>query len=313
MISGIDISTYQQNVDFAKLKESGIKFVIIRAGYGKYANQKDNMFESHYKKAKAAGLKVGAYWYSYADSTADAKLEAQTCISVIKGKQFEYPIYFDLEERKQFNKGRSFCDSLVTAFCDTLEAAGYYAGLYISRSPLQSYISSSVANRYALWVAEYGSKLNYSGKYGMWQNSSTFRANGYNGNLDHDYCYVDYPKVIKESGKNGYTATDTGSTTSTVKKKTIDKLAREVIDGKWGNGDVRKQKLTAAGYDYIKVQAKVNELLSKKKSITEIAKEVIAGKWGNGTDRARRLAAAGYDYNTVQKKVNELLKKAALK
>lgn len=309
MKNGIDISTYQQNVDFAKLKASGIEFVIIRAGYGKYTSQKDNMFESHYKNAKAAGLDVGAYWYSYADSAADAKLEAQACIQIIKGKKFEYPIYFDLEESKQFRKGRAFCDGLVTAFCGALEAAGYYAGLYISRSPLQSYISSSIANRYALWVAEYGSKLNYSGTYGMWQNSSTFRANGYNGNLDHDYCYVDYPKLIKASGKNGYTASDTTPTTPMTPKKTIEELAKEVIDGKWGNGETRKQRLTAAGYNYDKVQAKVNELLSKKKSITEIAKEVIAGKWGNGTERARKLTAAGYDYNAVQRKVNELLKK----
>lgn len=204
MTQGIDISTWQRNVDFKKLKAAGISFVIIRAGFGKYLSQKDNMFESHYSAAKAAGLDVGAYWYSYADTAADAKTEAKVCIEAIKGKKFEYPIFFDLEERKQFNKGRSFCDSLVTAFCGTMEAAGYYSGLYISRSPLQSYISSSVAQRYALWVAEYGSRLNYSGKYGMWQNSSTLRANGYSGNLDHDYCYIDYPTAIKAAGKNGY-------------------------------------------------------------------------------------------------------------
>jgi GH25 family lysozyme M1 (1,4-beta-N-acetylmuramidase) len=138
---GIDVSQYQQNIDFKKVKASGVDFVIIRAGFGKYANQKDPYFERHYKAAKAAGLKVGAYWYSYAASVEEAKAEAQTCINAIKGKTFEYPIYFDLEERSQFAKGRAFCNSLVKTFCNALEHAGYRAGLYISRSPLQQYRS----------------------------------------------------------------------------------------------------------------------------------------------------------------------------
>lgn len=204
VVQGIDVSTYQRNVDYNKLKAAGIKYVIIRAGFGRYISQKDIMFESHYAAAKAAGLDVGAYWYSYATSMEDAKREAQTCIEAIKEKKFEYPIYFDLEEAEQLKKGRAFCDSLVNVFCTTMEAAGYFAGLYISRSPLQTNISASVANRYALWVAEYASKCNYTGSYGMWQNTSTFHALGYNGNLDHDYCYVDYPTAIKNGGFNGY-------------------------------------------------------------------------------------------------------------
>lgn len=201
---GIDISQYQTNVDFKKVKASGINFVIIRAGYGKYVKQKDPLFETHYKNAKAAGLDVGVYWYSYALSVEDAKLEAQTCLSVIKGKKFEYPIYFDLEEQNQFAKGRSFCDSLVKAFCGEIEKAGYFAGLYISRSPLQQYISASVANKYALWIAEYASKCNYGGTFGMWQYTSIGRIDGISGNVDCDNCYVDYPTKIKNAGLNGY-------------------------------------------------------------------------------------------------------------
>ncbi|MBQ1482671.1 MAG: hypothetical protein IIZ28_03780 [Erysipelotrichaceae bacterium] len=89
----------------------------------------------------------------------------------------------------------------------------------------------------------------------------------------------------------------------------IEELAREVIQGKWGNGQERKDKLTAAGYDYSEVQGKVNELLTtEKEKIEAIAKEVIRGKWGNGQERKDRLTAAGYDYSAVQAKVNELLK-----
>ena len=178
--------------------------MIIRAGYGRSITQKDPYFETNYKKAKAAGLNVGVYWYSYANSVADAKAEAATCIKAIAGKTFEYPIFFDLEERSQFNKGRDFCSNLVTAFCGELEKAGYFAGLYISRSPLEQYISRDVAKKYTLWVAEYGGKLNYSGDYGIWQNSSTWRVNGISGNVDHDYSYIDYSSIIKKGGYNGF-------------------------------------------------------------------------------------------------------------
>jgi len=107
-----------------------------------------------------------------------------------------------------------------------------------------------------------------------------------------------------------YDAEESSATPSAT--KSVTEIAKEVIAGKWGNGDERKKKLTAAGYDYATVQKKVNELLSGSgtatKSVTEIAKEVTAGKWGNGDERKKKLTAAGYDYAAVQKKVNELLK-----
>lgn len=207
-IHGIDVSKWQGNIDFKKVKAAGVDFVIINAGYGRSAGQRDPYFEQNYQRAKAAGLNVGAYWYSYATSVADAKTEAAACLSVIKGKTFEYPIYFDLEEHSQFRKGTAFCSSLVTAFCGELEKKGYFAGLYISRSPLTQYITSEVRKRYALWIAEYGAKLNYSGDYGMWQNSSSWRVPGIAGNVDHDYSYIDYPKIIKAAGLNGFKKSD---------------------------------------------------------------------------------------------------------
>lgn len=208
-IKGIDVSKYQKNVDYGKVKKSGIDFVLIRAGYGKYISQKDSEFEKHYKNAKDAGLKVGAYWYSYANSVDEAKEEAKICLQAIKGKTFEYPIYFDLEEQDQFAKGKSFCDSIVKAFCNELEKAGYWAGLYISRSPLQTHISSDVAKRYALWIAEYSDKCKYDGDYGIWQYSSKGKISGVSGNVDCDYCYIDYPSAIKKAGKNGFKKSDT--------------------------------------------------------------------------------------------------------
>mgnify|MGYP000033418190 FL=1 len=88
-------------------------------------------------------------------------------------------------------------------------------------------------------------------------------------------------------------------------------IAKEVIAGRWGNGENRKKRLKTAGYDYDKVQEKVNAIVkaSQKKSIDEIAREVIAGDWGNGEDRKNRLKKSGYEYDKVQKRVNELLGK----
>lgn len=203
-MTGIDVSQWQGNIDFNKVKNAGYEFVIIRAGYGQYATQKDPYFEQNYNRAVSAGLHVGVYWYSYADSIDAAKTEARVCLDVIKGKRFDMPIYFDLEEDKQFKKGKTFCDAITVAFCTTIETAGYFAGLYISRSPLQNYISPDVAKRYALWIAEYGTKCNYTGSYGIWQNSSTTAVPGISGNVDHDICYVDYPTLIKTAGLNGW-------------------------------------------------------------------------------------------------------------
>ena len=313
MIKGIDVSSWQGNIDFAKVKASGIDFVIIRAGYGRETRQNDNCFELNYRNAKAVGLDVGAYWYSYAESAEDAVKEARACMEVIKGKIFEYPIYFDLEEQSQFAKGRNFCDSIIKAFCGELEKDGYLAGLYCSTYYLNNYISNSVAGKYALWVAQYNYRCTYTAnKYGIWQYSSEGRINGISGNVDMDYCYIDYPNIVKNSGYNGYkkTAKKTTSTATATKNKTVEELAKEVIAGKWAAGDERKQKLTAAGYDYNAVQKRVNEIMAKPtlKSVDEIAKEVIQGKWGNGDERKAKLTTAGYDYGKVQARVNELMK-----
>lgn len=256
MTKGIDVSSWQEDIDFKKVKKSGVKFVIIRAGFGT-GTTPDKYFERNYKGATEAGLHVGAYWYSYAGSGAGAFAEAQSCLAVIKGKKFDFPIFYDLEEQSQFVKGMDFCSNLVRTFCNELEENDYFAGLYTSRYPLQHYISRDVASRYAVWVAEYNPTLNYRGNYGIWQYSATGRVDGINGAVDLDYCYVDYPKMIKSAGLNGY-ADDRPAPPVL---KPLEEVALEVIRGDWGNGDERYDRLTAAGYDYYEVQREVNRLL----------------------------------------------------
>lgn len=224
MKNGIDVSQWQGNIDFSQLKTD---FVIIRAGYGKSANQIDEYFEHNYERCKHYGIPCGAYWYSYATTTAEAELEAEMCLRALKGKQFEYPIYFDVEESKQFALGKSAVSDIIKAFLRKVEAAGYFVGLYMSASQLTNYVSDDIKQRYAVWVAHYGvNKPSYAGQYQMWQKSSTGICAGISGAVDLNECYVDYPELIKSVGLNGFKAE---SSPAPAQKKS--KYVELVIDG----------------------------------------------------------------------------------
>lgn len=205
-MKGIDVSVHNGSIDWNRVKNAGIQFAILRAGYGRVASQKDKRFEENYANAKAAGIPIGAYWYSYATSVDEARLEANVCLEILKNKQFEFPIYFDQEEKKTLDTGKANCSAMVRAFCEVLEKAGYWVGLYTSRSVLSTHIEDSIKTRYALWVAEWGAKLNYSGSVGIWQYSDKGSVDGISGNVDLDEAYIDYAKLIKEKGLNGYGA-----------------------------------------------------------------------------------------------------------
>ena len=199
--NGIDISKWQGNIDFNAVKKDGVKFVIIRAGSG---TKTDPYFERNYIMAKLAGLHVGVYWYSYAKSLYDAKMEAQAIENLLKDKQLDYPVYYDVEEKSQFAKGKKFVNGIIFEFCDYLEKRGYYVGVYMSKSYAQNYLTADTVSRFDLWIAQYNSKCTYTGKYNMWQKSSTGKVNGINGNVDMNECYIDYASIMRKVGLNGY-------------------------------------------------------------------------------------------------------------
>lgn len=204
MTNGIDVSKHQGKIDWKKVKASGVQFAILRAGYGRDTSQKDACFESNYKGCTANGIPCGVYWYSYAMTPEDARKEAKACLEVIKGKQLEYPVYFDIEEKKQLALGKEACTEIAKAFLEAVESAGYWVGIYSSKSHLESYISEDVRARYAVWVAHYGvKKTSYKGQLGMWQKSSTGKVDGISGDVDLNECYVDYPTSIRAAGLNG--------------------------------------------------------------------------------------------------------------
>ena len=156
-MNGIDVSKHNGSIDWNAVKASGkVDFAILRAGYGRFASQKDPKFEQNYSGAKAAGIPIGAYWYSYAMSESEARQEADVFLSVIAGKQFEFPVYYDVEESKQFALGKQKISAIIRAFLEKVEAAGYFVGLYGSKSSLSAYTADDIKSRYTIWLPHSG-------------------------------------------------------------------------------------------------------------------------------------------------------------
>ena len=307
---GIDISTWQKGFNFDKAKAEGVEFVIMR---GAYSTSKDKQFDTFYKQCKEKGLPVGAYHYSMAKTVAAAKKEADAMLKILAGKQFEYPIYLDVEDKVQAALGKDTLTAIIETWCDTLQEAGYYVGIYSTYYFLRDNTHMERLAKYDKWIAQWHTRCTSSIPYGMWQfggETNKIRTNKVAGVVcDQDYCYVDYPSIIKNSGFNGFKKQQgiNNKPNQTKPLKSVLDVAREVLDGKWGNGADRKARITAAGYNYDEIQAKVNELCKSKKTVDQLAREVIAGQWGTGLNRKNRLTQAGYDYAAVQKRVNELL------
>lgn len=316
---GIDVSKWQGDIDWAKVKAAGIQFAMIRLGYGSAdgnACGTDSYFEKNVSGAVKAGIDIGCYFYSYATSVAAAKKEAAYVIGVLAKYPgvFSYPIAFDLEDSSQAGLGKTVLTDMVIAFGDAIEKAGYYAALYSNLDWLKNKLDDSKLARFDHWLAQWAAKPTYTGAFGLWQSSSKGSVSGISGNVDLDTAYKDYPAIIKGAKLNGYgskvTEPEESPTTPPTAPSepsqpatsfnTIMDLATRVIHGEFGNGTERKVKL---GNDYDAVQAEVNHRLTA--SIDELAKEVIAGRYGNGKDRVNALA---YRYEAVQKRVNELMK-----
>lgn len=204
---GLDISRWNGTVNFHAIKKDGYDFVILNAGYGRYASQKDPYFETNYKQAKEAGLNVGAYWYSYAKTASEAEQEAKTFLEAVKGKQFEYPLAFDIEDPSQDGLSNKTLNAMCKSFCSYLEKNGYYAVIYSFGGWLENRISAANKKAFDIWLAEWTGASQpsvYTGPYGMWQFSSTWKTAGVNGNVDVNRSYKDYPTIIKTAGLNGF-------------------------------------------------------------------------------------------------------------
>ena len=241
-IKGVDLSYCQEGISFPALKQAGVKFAIIRAGF---STKKDVTMDKFVADCKKHSINYGFYWYSYAMSIEQALTEAEKCIEVIKNLSPTYPVFFDMEEKKQIdNLNTEIRTKMAIAFCEKIRQAGFKPGVYANPSFMENYYDKSrIVGRYDIWLAHWTKSPDCPSKYNygqtMWQ-WGLDRIGGYD--VDGDICFCEYVNP-------------------TPVKKTVEQLAKEVIRGDWGNGAERKQKLTAAGYDYSAVQKRVNKLL----------------------------------------------------
>ncbi len=209
MARGVDLSKYNGNCNLLEAKKSGVEFVILKAGSG--ASGEDPYWVINYKKAKKANLGVGAYWYLYATSVNSAIKEAKMFLKSLKGMQFDYPVYLDMEDKCQAKLGNKLRTDIAVAFCNTIEKEGYYVGIYSMKSWFDTNFDMNRLSKYDLWIARWGSNSHgYKGKenVGMWQYTNRGRWNGIpntgEGGVDSNISYKNYPNIIKNAGLNNY-------------------------------------------------------------------------------------------------------------
>ena len=280
---GIDVSEHQGHIDWAKVAKDGVQFAVIRAGYGRELSQKDDYFEQNYTAAKKAGIQVGAYWYSYADSVKRAEEEAKTCLKVLEGKKFDLPIFFDQEYEKSIlalsSKTRT---DIILKFLEIIQAAGRKCGLYSSTNFITTKLQASRLRQYPLWIAEYGSKLHYPGTVWAWQYTSTGRVSGIKGHVDCNHGYF----AQQQNTSDGLLRKgDTGAAIKLLQHRLNLVGSQLTVDGIWGvqtDSAVRnyqyKAGLTVDGIVGPKTQAALirDAILIRAE---ELGKYLVKHKW----------------------------------
>ena len=211
MMKLIDVSAYQPNIDYAKVKAAGIGGAILRCGYtgwgSSHSLNMDACFEKHYAGFQSAGMPVGAYYYSTADTVDFAKKEAEFVQSLLKGKRLELPVYYDIENNERQGKlSKALLTEITDAFCKAMEDAGYFVGVYANTSWFTSKLDhAALSAKYTIWLADYrGDNANKTLKRDIWQYSSKGKVDGIGGNVDVNECYRDFPAIIKGAGLNGF-------------------------------------------------------------------------------------------------------------
>lgn len=292
MLKGVDLSHWQSTFN----NFSGVDFAIIKATEG--VGYVDPACDTLYQRAKKAGKLLGVYHYARPNLGNSAVSEANWFVKNIQGYLHEAILVLDWEEGDLGNV------AWAKAFLDRVkELTGIKALIYMSASPMSSYDWSSVANAdYGLWVANYGTNngqpqeqvfnrypLKYWSFYALWQYTSRGRVSGYNGDVDMNIFSGDANAWRKYANSS---STPTPSPTPAPTKKTNEELANEVLEGKWGNGEDRKNRLTNAGYNYQAVQDIVNQKLYGKALTVGTRVKTIAT--GNGaSDGSSNRARSG--------------------
>lgn len=257
-IFGIDVSYHNGAIDWTKVKNDGVKFAILRAGRTSLSSNKnmakDVKFEEYYKEAKAVNMPLGAYYYSRCATVSEGKKEGEFIVSLLKGKKFEYPIFLDVEDKEVLKStSKKNLTEAIKECMETVEKAGYYVALYSGKYILRDNLIESELTKYDKWIAQYAKSCTYDKEYTMWQfggETNLLRTEKVQGVssacCDQNYCYKDYPSIIKSRGLNGYSKTDTTpSDNNSNKKDWVLRLQKEL--NKQGFRDNNGKKIVEDG------------------------------------------------------------------
>lgn len=208
-LTGIDVSYAQGEIDWSKVKESGIDFAMIRSSRGRISDENpmtsDTYFHQNAKGAMQNDIPIGVYHYCYAETVEQARDEARFVLSLIEGYDISYPVVFDIEDDWFIRNGYSkeTLTAMTEAFCDEIKAAGYIPVVYSYASFLYYHLDMSALSQYPVWVANVDvDKPDYDGVYFLWQYSWTGSISGINGDVDMDYSYIDFAAYTKMFGLN---------------------------------------------------------------------------------------------------------------
>jgi GH25 family lysozyme M1 (1,4-beta-N-acetylmuramidase) len=263
---GIDVSQHNGVINW-NLAKNEIDFAILRLGWIGNSNNHtlDTQFYNNYNACKALGIPVGAYIYNYANNENAARSGAEWALDKLANIDLELPVYFDIEDPTLMNLGKTANTNLCIAFNTVIEDnSDYWAGVYASLDWFNNRLHKDIIKaKYTTWIAhvEYPNDQDkYNGYYDMFQYSWKGRIGGISGNVDMNSLYRNLIAEIANSTPTPQPA----PAPDPEPQKSIDEVAQEVIDGLWGNGEERKQRLEAAGYNYNEVQGTVNAMLNDK-------------------------------------------------
>lgn len=203
-MKGIDIYNGKGTVDFEAVKNCGCEFVMIKSSEGH--TLADKSLSRNLTEAAKAGLHTGVYHWFWGRSEAETQQEIDFFLSVIRGCKLEMPVALDVEQTELTQLGKSKLTTYIKQWLDGVKSAGYYPILYANKNWLVNYIDVSRLLEYDIWLAQYNDKITYTGpgNIGMWQYTSTGTIPGVSGNCDVNFCYRDYPSIIRAEGWNNY-------------------------------------------------------------------------------------------------------------
>ncbi len=202
MKRGVDVSSYQGKIDWENAKNH-IDFAIIRCGYGNdLVDQDDREYVRNREECERLGIPFGTYLFSYATNEKMIESEVKHTLRLIKNVKLEYPVFIDIEYREQLALPKDKLVELVELYCQKIEDAGYYVGIYASLNTFLTKLNDERLNRFDKWVAEWNKDFTYKESAGMWQNENSGRIPGIETRVDEDRAFYDYPTIIREAGLN---------------------------------------------------------------------------------------------------------------